>query len=212
MLGLWDHRADGAPNMVLLQVADSLWADRLLELKDQPRPNRLHDRGRATFLAMLLVGDVGVHVARDVADGAAPRDRRYRVAEQMLLDEKHAWGARTADELVGRQEHRIFVDEVPIFGVVLHVHFDAHVGTRRGKVEEHQRPIAMQQHRDRTGVRADASHVARRRKAPDLQGPVGIGLELSFEFPQVDAAVGVLIDDHHVGDRLPPWISLLWCS
>ena len=48
--------------------------DRLLELEHEARPDRLDDRGRAAFLAMLGVVEVDVLGRVDVGDGAAARD------------------------------------------------------------------------------------------------------------------------------------------
>ena len=53
-------------------------ADRLLELEDEPGPDRLDDRRRAALLAMLGVVEVDVLERVDVGDGAAARRRRAR--------------------------------------------------------------------------------------------------------------------------------------
>jgi hypothetical protein len=62
----------------------------------------------------------------------------------------------------------------------------------------------MQQRRNRPGVGEDAGHVGGRREAADQQRPAGEPGELPFQVGQVDVAVGVLPDDHHLGDGFPP--------
>ena len=54
------------------------------------------------------------------------------------------------------------------------------------------------------GVADDAGDVAGRREGADLQRPVGVVDQLTLERGDVDVAVGVLRDDHDVGDRLAP--------
>ena len=60
-------------------------ADRLLELEDEPRADRLEDRRRAALLAMLGVGEVAVLLGVDVGDRAAAGHRGHAVREQLAL-------------------------------------------------------------------------------------------------------------------------------
>ena len=91
-------------------------------------------------------------------------------------------------------------------------HLDPDVRRGGGEVEEGQRAVAVEQHRQAAGVREDAGHVGGGREAADLERALGVAAELALELREVDVAVRVLGDDHHVGDRLAPRSSLEWCS
>ena len=73
----------------------------------RPGPDRLDDRRRPALLAVLDVGQVDVLERVDVLDRAAARHRRHAVPEQLPARDQDARRARPADELVGRDEHRV---------------------------------------------------------------------------------------------------------
>jgi hypothetical protein len=62
----------------------------------------------------------------------------------------------------------------------------------------------VQQGRDRAGVGQDACHVGGGREAADQQRAPRVPVQLAIQVGHVDVAVGVLADDHDVGDGLAP--------
>ena len=60
--------------------------------------------------------------------------------------------------------------------------------------------MGVQQGGNRGGIGQDAGHVRGGREAADQQRPLRVPGQVS----QVDVAVGVLADDHHLGDGLTP--------
>src|SRR5690606_8448667 len=66
---------DRAVDEALLARADRLRAHRFLELKHEPRADRLEDRGRSALFAVLWIVEVAVLDRVHVRDRAAPRHR-----------------------------------------------------------------------------------------------------------------------------------------
>src|SRR5215468_10175161 len=171
-----------------LALADRVGADRFLELEHQAGADRLDDRRRAALLAMHRIGEVAVLGLVDVRHRAAAGTRRYGVAQQVALGDQHARGARTADELVRRDEHRVLLGTV---AAVSAVHLDRDVRPGGRVVPERVRAVAVQQRRDRAGVARDPGDVRRRREAADLERPAGVAHQLALEVLEIDVAVGV---------------------
>ena len=144
---------------------------------------------------------VAVLAGRDEEHGAAAGLRGHAVREERGLGHEHAGGARSADELVRREEDGVLVAVAAVAG---RVHVDGDVGSRRGEVPERERAVAVQERRDGDGVRGDAGDVGRRGEAADAQRAVRVGDELALEVREVDVAVGVGVDGDHVGDGLAP--------
>ena len=194
----------------LLAGPDGLLADGLLELEDEPGADRFDDGRRARLLAVLRVGQVDVLLGVHVGDRAATDHRRHPVVEQLAPRHQQPRCARTADELVRRDEHRVLVVESCFGGVAVggrppRSHVDVDIGCRRREVPERERAVTVKQHRDGARVGQDAGHVRGGREAAYLELPVGVADELVLQLPEVDAAVGILVDGDHVGDGLAPW-------
>ena len=136
----------------------------------------------------------------DVLDRAAAGHARDAVREQLPARDEDARRARPADELVGRDEHRVLVGQ----RVAGRVHLDRDVRRRGREVEERQRAVRVEEARDLVRVGHDPGHVGRGRERADLQRPVGIGRQLVLELGEVDVAVLVLADRDHVRDALAP--------
>jgi hypothetical protein len=185
-----------------LAIADRLGADRLLELEHQPGADRLDDRRRAALLAVHRIGEVAVLGLVDVRHRTAAGTRRDGVAQQVALGDQHAGGARAADELVRRDEHRVLCGTVACGVAAVHLDRDVRPGGR--VVPERVRAVAVQQLRDRAGVARDPGDVRRRREAADLARSVGVARQLALEVLEIDVAVGVLADHADLGDRLAP--------
>jgi hypothetical protein len=64
--------------------------------------------------------------------------------------------------------------------------------------------VAVRQGRHPVRVGQDAGDVGGGREAPDDQRPPGVPGQLGLQVGQVELAVGVLADGHHVGGRLAP--------
>ena len=107
-------------------------ADLLLELEDEAGADRLDDGRRAGLLAMLGIGQVDVLLGVDVRDRAATHDRGHPVVEQLAARDQHAGRAGAADELVGRDEHRVLV--VERVAAAAGRHLDVHVRRGGGEV------------------------------------------------------------------------------
>ncbi len=194
---------DGAFDVGALELLDVRRADRLLQAEHEPGADRLDDRRRAALLAVGGIGQVGVAGGADVRHRAAARHRGDRVRQQAALDHQHAGGARPADELVRRDEHRVLRRLAPLVRPA-GIHLDAHVGRRRREVPEGQRPVGVQQPRNGGRVRDDARHVAGGREAADPQRTSRVPRQLAGQMLPIDAAVLVLGDGHDVGDGLAP--------
>ena len=80
-----------------------------LESEYKSGPDRFHDGGGAALLPMLGIGQVAVVVFIDVGDGAATWHRWHPVGEQVPAGDEKARSARTADELVRRDEDGVLV-------------------------------------------------------------------------------------------------------
>ena len=90
----------GAVDEGLLERADGLAADALLELEREPRPDRLDDGRRPALLAVLRVGEVDVLERVHVDDRAAARRRGTRLRNSSRRATRTPGRARPADELV----------------------------------------------------------------------------------------------------------------
>src|SRR5690606_7793587 len=117
---------------------DRLDADGLLELEDQPRADRLHDRWGAALLAVRGIVEVAVLGRVDVHDGPAARYDGHAVGEQLTPYDEDAGGPGAADELVGREEDRVLVRRAGA------VHLDLDVRRAGREVPEAQRPVRVQ--------------------------------------------------------------------
>ena len=159
------------------------------------------DRGGAALLARDRVVEILVPDGVDVRDGPAARDRRHRVGDQVAPDDQDAGRLRAADELVRGQEHRVLVIAGARAGGG---DPDRHVGPGGGVVPERQRAMGVQQRGDRVGVGHDAGDVGGGREAADQQRPLCVAVSSRLQVGEVDMAVGVLADHHHLGDRLAP--------
>ncbi len=62
----------------------------------------------------------------------------------------------------------------------------------------------VQEAGDADGVGDDASDIGSGREGADLQGAVGVLLELVAQILQTDPAIVVLADGDHIGDGLAP--------
>ncbi len=145
----------------------------------------------------------------DVGDRAPARHGGHAVAEQVAPGDQDPRRARPADQLVRRDEDGVLRVQTGLGGRsvgprAVRRHLDVHVGRGRREVPEGERAVAVQEDRDRPGVREDPGHVRRRREAPDLQRPVGVAEQLGLQAGKVDPPVRVLGDRDDVGDRLPP--------
>ncbi len=182
---------------------DDVGADRLLELEDQPGPDRLDDRRGAALLALHRVVEVAVLGRVDVGDGAAAEDRRDPVAEQLPPDHQHARGAGAADELVrargrprpcrpaDRRRRSVHVD----LDVRRRRRRSPRTTGRRGGAAGRRSPVVS----ETMPVTLEAAE-----KLPMRSGRPAWPTSSSLELAEVDVAVGVLADHHHLGDRLAP--------
>ncbi len=137
----------------------------------------------------------------DVGHRAAAGHDRHPVGEQLAPRHQHPGRRRAADELVRREEDRVLVGERVAGG---RVHLDVDVGGGGGEVPERERAVLVQQRRDAVGVADDAGDVGGRAERADLQRAVGELGEPLAQVVEAHPAVGVLADDHDVGDRLAP--------
>ena len=196
-------RGDGPADEALLPLPDALLADRLLELEHDAAADGADDVRRPPLLAVLGVLQVALHGRVHVPHRAAPGDDRNAVGEQGAARHEHTGGARPADELVRREEDGVLVVQLgalPAPGP----HLDLHVGGRGGEVPEGERPVLVEEGRYGRHVGDDAGDVGGGREGADLEWPVGVAAQLLLQVIEVDAAVQVLVDGDHVGDRLPP--------
>ena len=193
--------AQHVPPQMLLAGRDQVGPDGLLEGEDQAGPDGLDDGGGAALLARNRVVQVLVADGVDERHRASARRGRDGVADQVAADDQDAGGLRAAGELVRGQEHRILVVARARAGGG---DLDRHVRPGGGVVPERQRPVGVQQPGDRRGAGQDAGHVGGGREAADQQRPVRVPVQLAAQVGQVDVAVGVLTDDHHLGDGLAP--------
>jgi hypothetical protein len=99
---------EGAVQQFALAALDGLDADGVLDLEGQPGLEDLQHAGRAGLFALLDVGDEVLAVRADVVDRAAGADagRQLGVVDAPV-EHQHAGGARPAEELVRRDEHRV---------------------------------------------------------------------------------------------------------
>ena len=111
-------------------------------------------------------------------------------------------GARK--ETIGRRSCRGRRVLVRQRAAVVAAHGDLEVRTRGGVVPEGERAVAVEQLRDRIGVGDHPGDVGGGRERADPERAVGVADQLPRQPVAVDAAVGVLGDAHHVGDRLAP--------
>ena len=172
----------------------------LLQLEDEPRADRLEDRGGSAFLAVRGVLEVAVVAWSDVVHGAAAGHRRHPVGEEATLGDEHAGRAGAADELVRREKHRVEREVwLPRGG-----HLDLHVRSGRGVVPEGERAVRVQEPCDRADVGADARDVRGRRETADAERAVRVRDQFALEEREVDHAVGIFVDGHDVGDGFAP--------
>ena len=186
---------------LLLTGGDQIGANGLLQRHGQAGPDGLDDCGRAALLAGDRVVEITVADRVHERHGAAAGYRRHPIADQLAAHDQDARRLRPAGELVRRQEDRVLV----IISVrPRRADADGHVRPRGCVVPEGQRAVSVQQRSDRAGVGEDAGDVGGGGEAPDQQRPVRVPDQLALQIVQVDVAVGILADDHDVGDRLAP--------
>ena len=183
-----------------LPLLDQVGPDGLLEGHDQPRPDRLDDRRSATLLPGHRVVQVAVTDGVDEGDGAAPGNGRDRVGDQLPAHDQDPGGLRAADELVRREEDGVLVVAGPGAAVA---HPDGQVGRGGRVVPERPGAVAVQLGGDPAGVGDDPGDVGGGREAAD-QRPPGVADQLGLQLGEVDVAVAVLADGHHLGGRLAP--------
>ena len=139
------------------------------------------------------VGELGRHPVGELG--------RHPVGEEVPARDKDAGRLRPAHELVRGKEHRVLVVATAWPGPG---HPDRHMG-RRGRVVPHRQcAITVQQRRDPAGVAEDAGHVRGGGKTSDEQWPAGVADDLALEVGEVDLAISVRADGHHVRERFPP--------
>ena len=101
MFGCRSHRAIARRTNSCSRASISSRPDRLLELEDEARADRLDDRRGARFLAVLDLRVVVVLAGADVPNRAATRHVGDPVREQLSSGDQDARCARPADHLVG---------------------------------------------------------------------------------------------------------------
>ena len=89
-VGVLAPRGNGPADEVLLAGPDLGDADGLLQLEDEPGPDRFDDGRCPSLLSVLGVDQIVVDVGVDVRDGAAARDRGDPVVEQVLASDQDA--------------------------------------------------------------------------------------------------------------------------
>ena len=159
-------RLDRPMDERLLQGADGADPHRFLQLEDESGTDRLQDGRCASFLAMLGVDQVGVVLRVDVAHGSAAGYRGHPVGEEVPADDQHPGCARTAYELVRRDEDGVLVVMAVGAG---RSHLDADIGSRGGEVPERQSSVTVQELGHGGGIGEDACHVRRRREAAQFE-------------------------------------------
>ena len=130
-----------------------------------------------------------------------PGSGRHPVRKEVPAHDKDAGRLRPAHERARGKEHCVLVVATawPRRG-----HPDRHMG-RRGRVVPHRQcAITMQQRRDPAGVAEDAGHVRGGGKTSDEQRPAGVVDDLALKVGEVDLAISVRADGHHVRERFPP--------
>ena len=165
------QRRHRAPQQFALARLDAFDADAPLQVERERGLQRLQHAGRAGLFALLDVGDEVLVVRAHVIDGAAARDARRQVAAvQPLVEHEHAARARTAEELVRRQEHGV---DRRVAAVVVRrrVHVDLDVRRARGEVEAGEGIVGVQQLRDLADRRAHAGDVRGGRERADARAP-----------------------------------------
>ena len=185
-IGIRAPARDRAADERLLASRDLVRADRILELKHEPSPYRLEDRGRAAFFAVFDVADVAMLCRVHVRDRSATRNRRNFVREEPALRDEHAGRTRAADELVRRKKDGVFVGEVSVGDVAVKIHLDRYVGPGRGEVPKRKSAKAVQKRRDCARIGADSRDVRRSRKATDEQPTISMSDELRLEGVDTD--------------------------
>ena len=172
-------------------------------LSPNTRPARIDSTmaGRAALLAVLDVGEVDVLDGVDVGDRAAAGHRRHAVAEQLPARDEHARRPGPADELVGRDEHRVLAPRA---------------GRRPGPSRS-PRTAPPPRSRRTTAPRARGGGA----RSPRVSDTMPVTFEAAENDPifsgrsayrssssrscgEVDVALAVLADHHHVRDGLPP--------
>ena len=183
----------------ILARLDHVDADGLLELEDQPRADRLDDRRGARLLTVDGVVEVDVLFGIDVGHRASAHDDRDGVREQLTPDDEDAGGARTSDELVRRQH-----DGVLGCGGIVRAHVDVDVRRGSGVIPHRQRAVAVEEGRHGIGVGEDPRHVAGCAERSDDERAITVLLQGALQGAEVDMAIAILGDRHHVGDGLAP--------
>ena len=204
MCGLARHEARARRAKLVLAVADLVAADLLLQREHEPGTDRLDDAGRATLLADGGVGVVDVFGRADEQDRSAARHRRYLVSKQRALGDQDTRCPGATDELMGRDEHRVLVGEVPIRDRRRRVHVDREVRSRSRVVEAGERAMPVKGDRDPVHVAHDSRHVRRGGEAADLDGAPGVAAQFVLELGEIDRAGGVLADRDEISRRLSP--------
>ena len=191
----------GAPPEPFLACLNQAGADGLLQREHQAGANGFDDRGGSAFFACHRVLRVTVAGRIGGGHGAAARLGRHPVGEEVPAHDKDAGRLRPAHELVRGKEHRVLVVAAAWPGPG---HPDRHMG-RRGRVVPHRQcAITVQQRRDPAGVAEDAGHVRGGGETSDEQWPAGVADDLALEVGEVDLAISVRADGHHVRERFPP--------
>jgi hypothetical protein len=123
---------------------------------------------------MSRVGVVVVLERVDESDRASTDNIRHGVCQELPAHDEHAGSAGATDELVRRQENRVFA------GGWLSdwVHVDRDVWPCRGEIPERERAVLMEDARKRDRVTQDSGDIARGAERTDLERPVGETLEL----------------------------------
>jgi hypothetical protein len=185
---------------LLLALPHRVDAHGVLELHRECGLDRLEEAWRSGVLARLDVVEEGV-LAPWIGprDRAAPRFVGHRVVVQRAIEDHHARRARTAEELVRREEHRIERG----LGIARGVHVDRNVWRRCGEVDDRDPTRTAHQSRHLVVRREDAGHVRAGAERADLERALGEGPQLFLQRGEAHQAARVSNDDH-VGDRLVP--------
>ena len=163
--------------------------DGVLDRKRQRRADVADDVGGAGLLARLDARGIVVAVRRDETHRAAAGAARPVRAHRVAADDQHARGARPADELVGRGDHRLHPQ----------AQVDGQVGGAAGVVPDHSCARRVDLRGQRRHVAGDAGDVGTGRQRHHR-----VGHQRRRQRVRAGAAAGRLGQLDHRGARFAP--------